>query len=142
MPTTDRIRTFHALLANVGIMDQKANILDGYDVDSTKKLTDAQLDEINERLRKMQYAKNEAPRAIRLKRSTVLEQLEVLGVYKHNEPKKWTRVNSYLLNKRIAGKYLYELDETELKALIAKLRAIAKKQAEAIQEDNFLAANN
>lgn len=142
MPTTDRIRTFHALLANVGIMDQKANILDGYGVKSTKQLSDAQLDEVNARLRTMQQSKNEAPRSLRLKRSTVLEQLEVLGVYKHNDPKKWERVNAYMLNKRIAGKYLYEMDEKELTALAAKLRAIAKKQAEAIQEDNFLAANN
>lgn len=142
MTTTDRIRTFHALLANVGIMDQKSAILEGYGVESTKDLSDEQLNEVNDRLRQMQDSKNEAPLAIRRKRSTVLERLEILGVYKPNDKKKWERVNAYLLQKRICGKLLYELNEKELTALAVKLRVIAKKQAEAIQEDNFLAANN
>jgi len=142
MTTTERIRHFHALLANVGIMDQKSAILEGYGVVSTKDLSDAQLDQVNDRLRAMQQSKNAPVSAIRRKRSAVLEQLEILGVYKARDPKKWESVNAYLLNKRICGKLLYELNETQLTTLAVKLRMIAKKQAEVIQEDNFLAANN
>lgn len=130
---------FHALLSRVGIMDQKANILAGYDVESTSDLTIEQLQEVNDRLRQMLDKKNEAPREVRKLRSKVLNLLTALNVFKDNN---WTRVNEYLMQPRICGKLLYELNEEELKKLIRKLTAIRIKMEERLEEEKFWANNN
>lgn len=139
MSTTHKIKTFHALLNSLGLRDQKATMVQAYGVESTKDLTDAQLDKLINSLRRMQKSP-QTPPEIRRGRSTVLDLLTRLGVYKDNRD--WNRVNKYLLNPRICGKLLYELDKEELKSLAKKLRAILKKQEDKIQQEAFWAANN
>lgn len=140
MSNPAKIRQFHALLSAVGVMDQKEAILEGYGVTSTKLLSDVQITEAINRLQRMKDARYTAPESTRRKRSTILDLLVRLGVYKNNGD--WSRVNKYLMNERIAGKLMYEMDEEELTALARKLRAILQKQEERIQAENFWAANN
>lgn len=140
MPETNKIIQFHTLLHKVGIMDQKEAILEGFGVTSSKDLSDLQITEVISRLQRMSDARYNVPESTRRKRSTILDLLVRLDVYKNNGD--WSRVNKYLMQPRIAGKLLYEMDETELDALARKLRAILKKQEEKIQEENYWAANN
>lgn len=140
MSNPAKIRQFHALLSEVGVMDQKEAILEGYGVTSTKHLSDVQITEVINRLQRMKDARYTAPESTRRKRSTILDLLVRLGVYKNNGD--WSRVNAYLMEPRIAGKLMYEMDETELTALARKLRAILQKQEERIQEETYWAANN
>jgi hypothetical protein len=139
---TIKLRQFHALLGQAGLRHEKEAILSGYGVESSKDLTEAQLDELCERLKSMSDNRNQAPVSIRRKRSTVITLLEMLGVYKASDPQRWTRVNRYLQQPRIAGKLLYELNEAELDALARKLRAIHKQQEQRIQDEMYLASNN
>jgi hypothetical protein len=136
-----KIKVFHALLADVGIRDQKEAILEGYGVTSTTDLTQEQIDHAIAKLREMQDSKKKAPRTIRQKRSSVLDLLTQLGVYvPGNNP--WPRVNRYLKNPRIAGKLLYEMNETELDALVKKLHAIKIKLDKKLEEDKWWATHN
>lgn len=57
-------------------------------------------------------------------RSSVLHQMQLLGV----DTADWTRVDTYCLDKRIAGKRFRYLDYGELEALLKKLRAIRRKK--------------
>jgi uncharacterized coiled-coil protein SlyX len=119
---------FHVLLHNIGISDSKEAILAGYGALSTTELTEDQLTELVDRLQKMDTNKREAPKTIRAERSIILNLLTMLGVY--IDSGSWTAVNVYLLDKRIAGKMLYEMSELELQRLQVKLRAILKKRKE------------
>lgn len=63
---------------------------------------------------------------IKADRSAVLKRLQKLGV----DTTDWNKVDAFCLNKRIAGKKFYELSCDELKGMIPKLIAIAKKDKE------------
>jgi hypothetical protein len=116
---------FNILLQTVGISNSKADILAGYGVESTTELSEQQLVELIDRLRLMEHNKENAPKIIRTERSIVLNLLTKLGIYEDSGS--WTRVNVFLLDKRIAGKLLYEMNELELQKLQHKLRAIINK---------------
>lgn len=68
--------------------------------------------------------KEKSESIIRLQRSAVLKRLQQIGVDTSN----WKAVNSYLSDKRIAGKMLYEMTSDELTALIPKLESIKRKK--------------
>lgn len=57
-------------------------------------------------------------------RSGVLHRMQKLGINTAN----WYDVNSFLQDKRIAGKLLYELSNEELNSLIMKLESMIAKQ--------------
>lgn len=63
-------------------------------------------------------------------RSGVLHRLQKLGIDTTN----WQHVNTFLCDRRIAGKMLYELQTEELQFLITKLENILTKQAQKSQE--------
>lgn len=46
MPDTKKIQKFHVLLKQLGIMHHKKDILAGYDVESTKELSNADMDDL------------------------------------------------------------------------------------------------
>lgn len=137
-----KIRTFNAMLTKLGIQHEKEHILSGYGVSSTLDLQEAQLDELIERLSKMQEAKTQAPLSLRRKRSTVLDLLTQMGVYKPESATRWQRVNEYLAQPRIAGKLMYEMNEEELEALARKLRAIKIKRDKALDAEKYWVTNN
>ncbi len=116
-----KIKQFNAILATRGLMDLKRDIVAQYGVKSTKDLTESQLDEQIAILNQ-----TDTPAAIRAARSSVLHQLGKLGITGSKEDG-WGRVNNYLLQPRIAGKTLYQMDKKELEACARKLRAILNK---------------
>lgn len=61
--------------------------------------------------------------AIKAQRSAVLRRIQKLGI----DTTDWNAVDKFCLNSRIAGKQFYNLTIDELKAMIPKLIAIAKK---------------
>ena len=135
-----QLRIGHAILSNLGLKDSKADILAGYGVESSKDLSHAQMEELIASLKKMQKAKEEPSKATRQKRSAVLDLLTKLGIYKDNND--WQQVNKYLLDKRIAGKLMYDMTDKELDALIRKLTAIHKKQEDQINAEKIWAVSN
>lgn len=120
------IRVFHALLSKIGIMDSKGDILSAYGVSSTRDLNETQLAEVCARLRDVEDGKDNATKEQRTWRSNVLAMLNKLGIYATNND--WTAVNKFLLDKRIAGKLMYEMDVMELKELHRKLHAMVPKK--------------
>ncbi len=117
-------RRYHFLLRQAGVTeDQKEAMLGQYFVTSSSELTVTQLGDVCDGLQKLADAKKEVPLSTRRLRSQVLDLLTQIGVYKTSSD--WSSVNNYLMNKRIAGKLLPAMDETELKALIRKLKMIA-----------------
>lgn len=130
-PVIDRklyIRKMHAILNELRISYSKEFLLSGYGVEHTTDLSDAQLEELVKCLEAMKTERNrEYQDKARKMRSEVLCLLNKYGIYNTNND--WTEVNNFLLQPRIAGKKLYELNLEELKALRAKLNSILSKQA-------------
>ena len=71
-------------------------------------------------------------------RSAVLLRIQKHGVDTTN----WKEVNAFLKSDRIAGKYLYEMSNDELRKLIAKLELILLKDAKEQSQKRWLAQNN
>lgn len=138
--TKTLMRRFYGLLAEKGMRQHKESILAGFEVTSTKDLTDNQLLALIETLTRMESPKTDIPKPLREARSAVLKCLEALDVKAINGD--WSYVNNYLKQPRIAGKVLYQCSLEELKALIPKLKMIAKRRKARIDEENRLAANN
>lgn len=59
-------------------------------------------------------------------RSAILKRLQKHGV----DTTDWTRVNTFLVQPRIAGKLLFEMNADEMRRLVAKLEQILRKDAE------------
>ena len=81
-------------------------------------------------MRKMKPAKTDAEIKldIRSKRSSVLKLITQLGIdTKDTASGDWDKVNSFLLQPKIAGKTLNRMNIEELEACIKKLRAIKAK---------------
>lgn len=126
MNTSEKRVSMHKLLWRLGALESKDQILKQYNVTSTKELSDAEIDEIIDRLKKGMANKINTTAEVRQWRSNALSLMNLCGVYVTNND--WNRVNSFMLDQRICGKLLYELDVTELKALCKKLRLIAEKK--------------
>jgi len=137
----NKIIRFHALLGELKLRSQKEAMLSGYGAESTKELTSQQLDGLISRLEGIKASKRAAiDDAIRKKRSIILTLLQQMGIYADNND--WTRVNSYLLEPKVCGKLLYELDIDELNTLDKKLRSIKRKEELKKQQTDYLSANN
>lgn len=137
---TQRIRVFHGLLKEAGLIKQKYNLLEGYGVESTKDLKLEELEELISYVRSHITRKNETPTYIRKKRSVIMTLLNELGIYKNSND--WDNVNAYMMKPQIAGKLLYEMNGEDLDKLARKLRAIIKKKEAVIKVENFKALNN
>ncbi len=135
MDTSQKRKLIYQLLAKKGILGQKQALLDAYGVDSTKSLTEDQLDEIISSL-----SKDSDAQQIKRWRSNVLCTLQRIGIYKTNES--WESVNNFLLSPKIAGKLMYDMDLTELKELNKKLLNILKKQTIKKENERIIAKMN
>jgi hypothetical protein len=141
--TTIQIRRFYSLLGQKGIREQKDTLISAYGVESTKDLAGWQIEDLIRKLQDGTEKKVEtvvATSSLRKERSTVLDLLTKLGVYK--DKSSWSDVNRYLALPQIAGKAMYELDEEELKVLQRKLRSILQKQIMSQSQLDYLAKNN
>lgn len=131
---TRSYRPFYALLAKLQTSDReelKEDIVYSVSNGRTKSLSALSDKELAEAIRFLSNAAGKSvkkPAATdkqRELRSVIITLLEKLGVYVIN--KDWSAVNTFLMQPRIAGKMLYEMDEAELAALGRKLRAIIDK---------------
>lgn len=134
-----KLRIFHGLLKEAGVLANKADILAGLGVDSASDLTDAQLTEVSNTLRGLIAKKNDAPVEVRRARSRILTLCTDLGVF---DGRNWNRLNEYLKNPRICGKVLYELSLIELKALNRKLSHLLREKNKTVEEEQKQAINN
>jgi hypothetical protein len=116
----------HRLLFKLGIMESKRGLLEQYNVRSTTELSPTQLDDLIMRLQKGLNNRQTPNNELKKWRSNALVWLNHCGIYANNSD--WTRVNEFMLNPRVCGKLLYELDVDELKKVVVKLRAIADKK--------------
>ncbi len=136
-----KIKTFHAMLARMGYMSYKLDMLSAYGVESTSELEEFELDQIITRLREQeqkQHHQNDAE--LRGLRSVALTILQRMGIYRNNGD--WDAVNRFMLNPRVAGKMLYELKPDELRELNKKLRGIERKKAIEKEKVEHLMQNN
>lgn len=95
----------------------------------TDSLREMSLPEYNEAVRSMNGLvasgkETEYDRLLRLGRSDVLRQMQLLGVNTAD----WKDVDAFCLDKRIAGKRFYYLDCEELKKLLNKIYSIQNKK--------------
>ncbi len=127
-----KVRTLRALWIKQGIDQHREAILEAYNVTSTTALSDAQLEELIAKYRHTPPANDE----IRRLRSEVLTVLNKLGIYVDNND--WSHVNNYLMDKRIAGKLMYQMDACELSSLSKKLRSILRKKSHSIKINQSL----
>ncbi|HLO59020.1 MAG TPA: hypothetical protein VK172_14915 [Lentimicrobium sp.] len=135
MELKQKRRRFNALLAAGQMMDAKEHILSGYGVSSTLDLTEPELDGLISRVEKLlAQKKDDTDKAIREWRHKCLRKMNECGINTND----WNAVNAFMLNKRICGKHLYELDLKELQVLHRKLHnvrdnIIAKRQEELLK---------
>lgn len=140
-PLKVQIKRFNALLGNLRIREQKGIILESYGVESTKELNYGQLEEINDLLQGQLNIQNaEAEKTIRKKRSIILDLCNQYGTFRNSLD--WERLNKFLMDKRIAGKLLYQMTEKELDDLAKKLRVMVRKRNEQVEEIAYKEVNN
>lgn len=141
MLDNQRIRRIHGALAGAKLMKFKLDWLNGYGVSSTKDLTAAQADDMIGRLNEIvKKQKGNSDAAFRAARSACLVQVNKLGIYQDNGD--WSKVNAFLLQPRIAGKQLFEMNLDELKALKNKLYAMVKKRQASDDDIKYKETNN
>jgi hypothetical protein len=120
---SNKVRSIRAIWHKMGIDQYRGDILSAYGVESTKDLTNEQLDEL---IKKYSAEYNRpATDAVSKLRSRVMTELNKIGIYATNND--WDAVNRYLLSNKIAGKLLFQLSEQELKDLLKKLYSIEAK---------------
>ena len=71
-------------------------------------------------------------------RSSVLLRLQKHGV----DTTEWKNINIFLLQPRIAGKLLFEMDADELRKLIAKMEQILRKDVDIRDKEIKLSTSN
>ncbi len=118
-----KVQLLRSIWIKTGVDDYRDSILANYNVKSTKGLTHEQLDELIDKYNTSN--KKPADEDVRKLRSEVLTQLNELGIYATNND--WSNVNHYLMNEKIAGKMLFQLNTQELKELKKKLYSVIAK---------------
>lgn len=134
------VRRFHAMLSKLHIMDQKANLLAGYNAEHTTELSDSQLEDLVRRVTAMVNSRYTSDPELKKWRSYCMVKIQEYGVY--STPDDWSKVNAFLLDKRVCGHYLYELDIAQLQELHRKLTAMCIKRNAKVSVEQNLAAQN
>jgi hypothetical protein len=138
MEKSKKVQRLRAIWISQGIDNHRESILEGYGVSSTADLNVAQLDELI-RQYSAEYHKP-ASEDTRNLRSSILTLLTRLGVY--NTSDDWAAVNQFLMDKRIAGKLMYQCTDDELRILKRKLHNIIRKtEADAKDEKRLMRLN-
>ena len=133
----------HVLLHQGNLRPHKADLLTGYGVESVSDLTDAQIDDFTERLKSMVATnKSDAPKEIRKWRSNCIAAAEDYLGYRLLGETAWGNFNKFMLDPRISGRMMWELDEAELRTLHNKLRSMARKTGDKAEKENTIASKN
>lgn len=133
----------HAIIKELHLERAKPGLLAGYGVAHTNELSDEDLQHLVDRLDQMQKDKLDAHNAIpEIKhwRSVLLTLLNRYGVY--STPDDWSHINRVLMDKRVAGKLIYQMSIEELKATCVRMRAILRDQSSKIEKNERLAIQN
>jgi len=119
-----KVRRLRALWIKQGVDHMREAIMEPYGVSSTADLSEADLDELLERFK----PENNQPVSdhVRRLRSHCLDLMNRMGIYTHSGD--WKQVNDFMMNPKIAGKLLYQLNASELESLRRKLNSIIDKQ--------------
>jgi len=133
-------RRFHALLHVTLMADVKESILESYGVTSTMDMSEDDLDVIIAWLEDLLVKKKqEAPKDIRELRHKCLRMMSECGI----DTKDWNAVNRFMMNPRIAGKHLYEIESvSELQNLHRKLHNVRDRKNERAEKELYLSQNN
>jgi hypothetical protein len=131
MEKSKKVQRLRAIWISQGIDNHRESILEGYGVTSTADLNVAQLDELI-RQYSAEYHKP-ASEDTRNLRSSILTLLTRLGVY--NTSDDWAAVNQFMMDKRIAGKLMYQCTDDELRILKRKLHNIVRKTEEDLKQE-------
>lgn len=101
-------RKFHGLLNQLGIMDKREDIIEGYGAESLCDLSDGQLQDAVDRLE--QEARIRTENDVKRRRSIVLSLLTDLGVYYvapgEIQPGEMGSVNRFLSTRRLQERTL------------------------------------
>jgi len=138
MEKSKKVQRLRAIWISQGIDNHRESILEGYGVTSTADLNVAQLDELI-RNYSAEFHKPVSDDTRNL-RSSILTLLTRMGIYTTQDD--WTAVNQFLMDKRIAGKLMYQCTDDELRILKRKLHNIVRKnEADAKEEKRFMRLN-
>jgi hypothetical protein len=133
----------HVLLHKTKMREQKDALLSNYGVESVTDLSDEDIDDLTQRLETLaNTANSDAPKHIRELRSKCIIAAESYLGFQINGKEAWQVFNTTMLDKRVCGKMLRELDETELKTLHQKLRSMSRKQQDKATTENLIAPLN
>jgi hypothetical protein len=135
-----KLQQLHVMLIRLGAIDCKADMMSDYNVTSSRDLNDEQLDELLNRVSAGAANRYSDDPRIKAGRSNVIARLTQYGIYQ--TPADWKKVNHFLLDKRVAGKLLYEMSVAEMQALCTKLIAMTKKRQEAQLSEVYQAMHN
>ncbi len=139
MTKKDKIKWFHVLLYRTHMMANKADMLASYGVSSSKDLSDRDLDELIDYLKRIYEEKESTKKKeIRQWRHKVLRMVAKCGI----DTQDWNKVNAFMCQPRIAGKHLYECDLQKLKVMHRKLHNVAQEKEKKAKEERFKAMMN
>ena len=140
---------FHVLLHKLGITAQKEALLSPFGVESVTELEEKDLDTLITQLNGMATAppvkptaKVEVSKTVRRLRSNIILVAEEYFDIKIASSESWAKFNALMLNPRIAGKPMTEMDEKELKTVHKKLQKLARDMASRRRFDKFQATHN
>lgn len=134
---------FYALLKQMpgsDVEQVKENLVWQFTGMRTYSLREMKAGEYEEMTRYMQGVIDRKPdeRTVKKLRSGILHRLQRHGVNTTN----WDEVNRFLLNPRIAGKMLFQMNVEEMRELTGKLESILDKDTKRQQDINRLIALN
>jgi len=119
------LQSLMGILAGLGIIESRQIILERFGLESMTQLSDGQIEQLIDHFGN--GPKRQVGDDTRKLRSDVMSIITRIGVYQTN--KDWKKVNAFLLDKKIAGALLFELDNDQLSTLARKLRSIEGKYA-------------
>ncbi len=129
----------HMLLSNAHLLEAKDDILAGFGASRLRDLSEQLLDELIIRVEELIEEKHsDASQLVRSWRHKCLRMVQECGV----DTSDWNRVNAFLMDKRIAGKHLYELNVSELVTLFNKLHNVAPLMAEQREKEAAFVKQN
>jgi len=139
MDIKQKRRKFNALLAVAHMMEAKKWMLAYYGVDSTTELSEKQLDELIAKAQDLvNKSKEEQDFKMRKWRHRCLRMMAACGV----DTQDWNAVNAFMMDPRICGRHLYELNVPELMTLHRKLHNVRDRKAAKKHDIKWIAIQN
>ncbi len=126
----------HMLLVKNHLLHAKEHVLSVYGTDSIRDLSETELDECIERIGRIAAGKAN-DNEIKHWRHLCLRAMS-----KFINTQDWNNVNSFMMNKRVSGKHLYECSLEELKVLHKKINRISEIIATRDKRLRIIAKNN